>query len=289
MRIRLSLILFIFPVFLQAQHGLETIKHYEDSIQLCFNKIINANDDSVKLFHNQRIIHLFNSVLAKNESFSYPFDSLLNMGKLTSPDKKIRLYNWNIQLRNGEFKYFGFLQVKSKEKNIINIYPLIDKSSELENTGNVTTSNKNWYGALYYQIIEVKDKKNKYYTLLGWDGNNDFTNKKIIEVLYFNKSEKPSFGKNIFKFENEKKKRVIFEYSYLASMALRYEETLQMIVYDHLAPSSPKFEGQYQYYGPDFSYDGLFFKNGKWTEEKNIDVRNPKSRGRKKKNISFTF
>ena len=37
------------------------------------------------------------------------------------------------------------------------------------------------------------------------------------------------------------------------------------------------FEGQYQFYGPDLSYDGFEFKNGKWLYIKDVDARNSKS------------
>ena len=46
-------------------------------------------------------------------------------------------------------------------------------------------------------------------------------------------------------------------------MMLRYDDKLKMIVFDHLSPSKPSYEGKYQYYGPDFSYDGLIFEKGK--------------------------
>lgn len=271
-----------------AQKKNVVLFQYQDSINQCFQEIIKTDIDSIKYFHNSKIIQHFDSVFVEQESFEFSFDSLRNMGILTAPDNKFRLYNWNLQLNDGTFEYFGFLQVKTKAKKEYLIYKLHDHSSNVESPEKATLSNLNWYGALYYQIVLAKEKQEKFYTLLGWDGHNDFTNRKIIDVLYFTKSDKPKFGKNLFKLGKIKQKRIVFEYSYLASMTLKYNEKLNMIVYDHLAPSSPKFEGQYQYYGPDFSYDGLYFKNGKWIEEKNIDVRNPKTKTRKK-NISYTF
>ena len=40
--------------------------------------------------------------------------------------------------------------------------------------------NNQWIGALYYQLVTIKEKRN-YYVLFGWDGNNDRSNKKIAE------------------------------------------------------------------------------------------------------------
>lgn len=282
-------IFFLISLTATSQKRDIVLPQYEDSINNCFNKIIAATNDSVKFLYNEYIKHHFRQVLHYKASFQYPFDSLKNMGIITAPDKQFRLYNWNLQLANGEFEYFGFLQVVDKKEKSQQIFSLSDHSDEIKMPEHETTTHENWFGALYYQIILVKERRNNYYTLIGWDGHNDFSNRKIIDVLYFTKSGNPKFGKKIFKMGDEKKKRIIFEYSYLASMALKYNDKLSMIVYDHLAPSSPKFEGQYQYYGPDFSYDGLYFKNGKWIQERNIDVRNPKTRNIRKKNISYTF
>jgi hypothetical protein len=33
-------------------------------------------------------------------------------------------------------------------------------------------------------------------------------------------------------------------------------------------------EGNYQFYGPDFTYDGLKFEKGIWVSYSNIDVTN---------------
>jgi len=35
------------------------------------------------------------------------------------------------------------------------------------------------------------------------------------------------------------------------------ERKMNMIIFDHLSPSKPSYTGNYQFYGPDFSYDGL--------------------------------
>ena len=63
------------------------------------------------------------------------------------------------------------------------------------------------------------------YTLLGWEGKNRTEMQKIIEVLSFDNNYLPHFGETIFnKYKDGQNKRVIFRYSPLATMALRYEE-----------------------------------------------------------------
>lgn len=272
-----------------SQDKPEVLVQYEDTLLKCFRNIIASPVDSVKMEYNKVFKDYFIMVVNQVASFDYPFDSLKNVGKIVSPDKTFRIYNWNLAYSDGSYEYFGIIQKYSKKHKRFIITELIDNSKNIINPEQLILTNDNWFGALYYSIIPVKSGKNTYYTLLGWDGNNDFTTIKLIDIVSFSRSGKPKFGKNIFVLGKTKKKRIIFEFSYLASMSLRYHEKNKMIIYDHLAPSSPKYEGRYQFYGPDFSYDALYFKNGKWNYQSDIDVRNPKVKQQKKKNISFTF
>ncbi len=273
------------------------LKYYEDSLKTYFNNIFYSKDDLEKKKLNQKIISIFENILTNDSSFTYPFDSLKLMGKLTSPDNMLRIYNWNLTYNDGTYEYFGFIQYYFKKEKKYLIFPLIDKSDEITTPEKASLNNFNWYGALYYQIILKKHTKKKYYTLLGWDGNNEFTNKKNIDVLYFNKNNEPCFGAQIFKIENlpattfwqagKKMKRVIFEFSSRLAMMLRYDDKLKMIVFDHLSPSKPSYEGKYQYYGPDFSYDGFMFEKGKWNYYPDIDVRNPKDKKVPKRKVIY--
>jgi hypothetical protein len=57
-------------------------------------------------------------------------------------------------------------------------------------------------------------------------------------------------------------------------MTLVWDEKYRRIIFDHLSPAYPELEGQYQFYGPDFSYDGFRYKKGKWVFEEMLDPRN---------------
>ena len=90
------------------------------------------------------------------------------------------------------------------------------------------------------------------------------TNKKIIDVLYFDKN-KPCFGAPIFDLKKKKKfKRLVFEFSNSASMLLRYEEKRKILVYEKVSPPRMQDYGHPETYLPDGSYDVLIFKNGIW-------------------------
>jgi hypothetical protein len=114
-----------------------------------------------------------------------------------------------------------------------------------------------------------------YYVLLGWKGNTVQSTKKIIEILYF-KNGKAYFGMPVFDADpdNLGKKRIIFEYDRRASMLLNYEANENTIVFDHLAPPDPKLKGKYEFYGPDFSYDGFKLINGRWKFLPDLELKN---------------
>ncbi len=262
------------------------IKQQADSISSLFNAIVKAGTDEGKLAYNDKVKDIFTKILKLPETFDYTFPELKFVSKLTSEDGQIKIYTWNIPYENGEFKYFGFVQLRKAAG--IELIELKDKSPKIKQPENKILYANNWYGALYYKLLTNTYKGKTYYTLLGWDGNDNFTNKKIIDILSFT-GKKIQFGSPIIKMQNnEIKKRLIFEYSEQAKMMLRYDDKIKMIVFDHLAPEQKKFKGQYMYYGPDMSQDGLAFENGFWILKENLDLRNT-NEGKGKKPIKTSF
>ena len=245
----------------------------EQAIQNLFEKIKQTKNDNEIITLNKEILNLFEKALKNKKSFDYDFNKLVNMSKLKSEDKKFKIYTWNLPFSNGTYKYYGFCQYKFTKKIIL--YQLIDNSSKIEMPEKEILKNTNWYGALYYKILTNTYNNKTYYTLLAWDGNDDFTNKKIIDVLYFENKEL-FFGQPIFNYENKTINRIIFEYTKQVKMMLKYNKELNQIIFDHLSPSQKKFKDQYIYYGPDMTYDGLEFKNGYWNLKSNIVLKNKK-------------
>ncbi|HEX3387053.1 MAG TPA: hypothetical protein VHS53_17755, partial [Mucilaginibacter sp.] len=44
--------------------------------------------------------------------------------------------------------------------------------------------------------------------------------------------------------------------------------------FDHLAPQDGRQKKHYDLYGPDLTYDGYRFKDGRWVYVENLDMRN---------------
>jgi hypothetical protein len=251
---------------------LESLVVYEDSINHYFSLLVKETVDENKINYNNQILYYFKEALKTSESFSYPFSSLKNVGIIKSDDNKLRIITWNLPYSDRSHKYFGFIQYKNS-KNSYEFYSLNDKSEDIKNPEFAILNNENWYGTLYYKIIVNKSKGKTYYTLLGADLNTLLTKKKIIDILYLKKDGLPIFGEKIFKNQKALITRVIFEFNAQTNMTLTYDQEKEMIIYDHLSPSRPSLEGQFEFYGPDFSYDGLKFERGIWNSYTDIDVR----------------
>ena len=249
-------------------------KKYEDSLVYYQKKVFYGKTDSAKFKDNAKFVHLWDEVLSNQLSFYYGFDSLKEVSRLVSSDKKVRIVNWNIPRVDGSQYYFGFVQWLNPKTNHYEVDQLIDKSASIKTPESYISDNTKWFGMLYYSIISCGD----YYTLLGWDGNDKVVTRKFVDVLSFKKDGTPMFGKDVFKFPKRNPKRVMFEYSAKVVMSLRYNESFGAIVYDHLAAKDEYTDGQAQFYGPDFSYDALILKHGKWNYTPDVDVKNPKNK-----------
>lgn len=265
-----------------------------DTLKKMAAAVSRQEDDSLKLELNRRYASKLRDVLQNPESFSAAFDSVTTMGVLTSPDRKFRLYNWNIPLSDGSSRYFGFIQIITGKK-AVRLVELTDRSDSIDDPERKVLDAGNWYGALYYKIIAEKSGQRDIYTLLGWDGYSFEKSRKLIEVLTFDNSGNPVFGATVFRnFQKGRYTRIFFDYPASSSFMLRYEvqivttgkkwnaskrrydateEKRPLIIADHLVPVETS-KGQPSLASSDL-FDGFFFQNGTWNFISGVDARNP--------------
>jgi len=248
---------------------------FESRLQTLGDQILNSKNDSSSSIYNNLLIDDIEELILINGSFEFPFKNVNNIKILTSPDKNLKIYNWVLPKNNGEFFYFCYLHFFDKKSKSYTHHKLIDNSFENENFEYQQYTNNLWFGALYSEIVYTNFQGKDFYTLLGWDGNNNFTNKKIIETLIFDEELKPILGVPIIKMKKGNQNRVILEYSENTSINLKFNKELDYIVFDHLEPVENS-QDIYEFYFPSLSYDGLTFKNGKWRLVENIPVYNDK-------------
>jgi len=269
------ILLFVFSIPLKSEN--ENISHFaeaEKRMSQLARKITEIRfDDSLLFKTNDSLVAEFDKTLNVDGSFSYPFDSIQYIGKIASKDGLLRIFTWNIVKADGTHAQFGFIQYLLKAEKRLLLYKLIDKSESIEHPESQNLTTENWFGATYYQVLETKGLNGTLYTLIGWDGNNLYSSKKVIEVLTFDEKGKPKFGEPIFQFEKNITSRIVFEFSRMVTMMVRWDDDYQMIVMDHLAPNNPIYEGNPKFYGPDLSYDGLKFQNNVWEYVPAIDYK----------------
>ena len=275
MKFKFLFLLFIVPSCLFSEVSLEKEEIILDSL---LQKMRSASSFEGKMRLNIEFKTAFKTVLKNPISFEYPFNKLKSIGVVDSPDKKIRIINWNICSEEHQNFYYGFIIQKVK-KNKFKVFDLIDNADQSNIIPESYVSTKKWYGCLYYKIIPKKKRSKTTYTLLGWDGKNNLSNYKLIDVLSFYKGM-PVLGYPMFKTEDGIKKRIVFEYSDKAVMMLKFEKKYRRIIFDHLSPETPSLEGVYSFYVPDFSYDCYNWRAGYWNI--NTDIIGINKKGNRK-------
>lgn len=271
------LIMAVMPFCVLAQHSDDSgntklLLMYQDSLNHLGKRFINNDTEMERMNANISFIKTLVQALRVPHSFNFPFDSVKSIRILNSPDNRFRILTWSISYDDGSYRFYGTLQMNTGDK--LQMFPLTDYSPLIKNAEDTVTSNAKWYGAEYYKIIPVNANQAQYYLLLGWKGNTVKSTKKVIEVLSFNRNGNPVFGMPVFDGNGKTRKRVVFEYARQSSMLLKYDADQHMVVFDNLAPPDKKQNGKFEFYGPDLSYNGYRYKNGRWAYADNLDMRN---------------
>ena len=262
-------VILIYGCFLSVfPQNTDTLSLLENKLLFSYKMIIESPEDN-RYKASEVFYDKFDSVLSVEGSFDYPFSSLEKIGKIYSPDHRLRVFTWNIPVDLSGNIYYGIILFYSEITGKHRIV-LLNRLDSLPYDVGLTS----WIGSLYYSIIETKHAGRKYYTLLGFDLNNPLSNKKVIEVISIDDFDRLYFCKNLLQYQGKLVDRIVFEYNEKAVMSLQYNDTMKMIVFDHLSPSKPSLTDQYEFYGPDFTYDGLKWEKGIWVYYSNIDVTN---------------
>jgi hypothetical protein len=263
------LVLFVFVLF-TISAAARPLPLLEDSLVTYYGELAKSKNDSLSESLSSKIRNLLVESFDEDGVFDFPFNRL-KFSKLQSEDGLVRIFNWNQPFQDGSFKYYCLLLRKHPKKQTVEWFELKDYQKEVDKIENKILNADKWLGALYYEIISVDSKKNDTYIVLGWDGKDDMTTCKIVDVIEFSGS-KVRLGAAIFPGAMGNQKRLIFEYSNEVSMSVKYYPKKKCIVVDHLAPKSSMMTGVYADYGPDGSYDLYQYEKNKWILYENIDI-----------------
>ncbi|MBW8687726.1 hypothetical protein [Chitinophaga rhizophila] len=237
----------------------------QDTLQILAEKIVRGRDEATRQQANDSFIPRLVRALKTPASFYFRFDSLKTISVQYPADSAFRIFSWGVEQETTFFRHYGAIQMRT-EGGELKLFPLFDASDYINNPDTIT-SNKNWYGCLYYKVLHRRYFNKDYYTLFGWDANNIRSQKKMIDMLTFKEGE-PVFGGPFFSFAEDTipkkaRNRFILEYKKEATISLSYNPEMDMIVYDHLIsetnqPSKPST------FVPDLDYEGFKWKAGKW-------------------------
>ncbi|MES2654597.1 MAG: hypothetical protein V4620_03355 [Bacteroidota bacterium] len=276
-----SIIIFLFVSHVKAQKidslTLDTLKDAELRLVGLSQEMVTSFDETTRITCGTNFIKTLARTLRVQNSYFYPFDSLKNVSIVKSPDDYFRIITWNVASNDEHFRNFGVIQMNpnkiKREKKLFGMpdfFPIIDRSDSIENVFYVETDASHWFGAIYYKIIKTQNQKGTYYTLLGWDGATERSNKKVVDVLLF-KNNTPVFGAPIFDIKGKQPlHRLIWEFNNKATMTLRYEEKPKLLIYENIIPPKADNVGMYETYIPDGSYDYMLWNGKVWEKQKNM-------------------
>ncbi len=256
---------------------IDSIRNYEYQLEGLSHNIINSKDKVERITSCYYFIKTLKKALSIPNSFNYDFNSIRTVSALRSEDERFRLFSWNLPLDSGKYMYFGALQMNNADS--LELYGLYDSSEYNKDVFYGQFDNKHWMGALIYQIHHYKYKNKDYYITFGWDGQDALTNRKVLDVLWFDDEGKPQFGKEIFDFDGDLQSRIVFEFNDKAAMLLRYDKYEEAIVFANLVPINPQMAGVYANYVPDGTYDYFKFEKGIWRRYKMIFENRGKKHG----------
>ena len=272
----LSLFLFLALLFsadyMHAQKiqssDLKTLQSKEDTLKKFGFNIVNSEDPVERLRNDSNFIRTMVRALRITNSFHYPFDSLITISKLVAPDSSFKIFTWQLMKDESYTRQKGFIQMKTKDGSL-KLFPLRDVSEFTEEPTDTIANHGGWIGSVYYKMITKEHNGKKYYTLLGYDENNQKTTRKWIDILSFDQNNEPVFGlNNGFSFAEDSlpknpQIRFLLEYKKDGRARVQFDEEMDMILYDHLISESNEPKKKYTLI-PDGDYEGFVWKNGQW-------------------------
>jgi len=273
-----------------AKNDLVKLKLMEDTLHRLSNDFIGDTTSEGRKKANYAFIPKFVKALKFNNSFYYPFDSFETVSKIYPPDSSFRIFTWQLYyttpvkipaklsktgrdtvFQKPAFRYYGVIQMRS---NAIKIFPLYDAGDTLSYGTQQVLGHNNWWGQLYYKVIQNQAGSKTYYTLFGLEIGDEMVRRKIVDILTFDVQGNPKFGAPLFYFKRDADSlhyaktdtltRFFIEYKQKAGTILNYDTLLEMIVFDHVAPPNDKAKGATFSYVPDGTYEGFKWAGNRW-------------------------
>ncbi|MFT6997941.1 MAG: hypothetical protein ACJAQ4_001698 [Cryomorphaceae bacterium] len=277
MKIATTLVLLIAVFLAQGQ----SLQELETEMAIFQDKVGNGLTSDERLEASANFEKLLVQAFGIEGTFEYTFFSIPNVAKHMPEDGAFRVFNWNIPLEDGQHSFRMYVLFPNGK------YQRFDDTKSLGHEDESTSIKpENWYGALYYELRLVKVKRNTYYTLIGWDGNDELTTIKVLDVLVLERKNKASLGFPIFEKDGDLMHRRVFEYAKDVTVNLKWLEPKKMIIFDRLEPKTQNLAGNYAFYGPSTAFNGYEWEGDYWKLNEFVDMSRPKD---SKSGAQFNF
>ncbi|MEN9382388.1 MAG: hypothetical protein RI940_1271 [Bacteroidota bacterium] len=200
-------------------------------------------------------------------SFNYTFDSLKTVSQIISPDKKFKIFSWQLKLNDDTCLQRAALQMNTPDGKL-KLLPFFDRSETFDAPEIEICNRKKWMGAIYYDIVLTENNNTKFYTLLGFDDFNNFTSRKVIEVIRFEKDE-PIFGGNYFTYPKDETypdapvERFVYYYKKGSNAYIKYNSESKQIILSELSSTNNDLKMKSTLV-PTGNEVFFTWKNGKW-------------------------
>jgi len=246
----------------------------KSNLQVIADSVLHHPDASVRWKFHEILLEQLEMLLWEDpDGLSSLADSLPTLSILSSKDHRIVLVSWVVPNEDNIYNYGGILRFE--KGNNLHVQRLTGQSETQKALYSRMLHLNEWYGALYYDIIQKGRGKSKHYVILGWDQFTPTANRKIIDgIRWHEELEQPVLEAPLEDAKGNEVSRMIFGYREDASMSLRYHPKEKRLVWDHLTPIRGAPAGMADFMVPDFSYDGLKYKRGRWRFLENIAPEN---------------
>ncbi len=289
-RIILVLMLALVAALPATAQNKERMSAHQQRLAALIERVATAPTDNERYLASEEALGVLTAALDEEASERWQWQLPQYASVLVSPDGHLRLFTWAVVRDDGEYECFGVVQFYNDKDDEYQYLKLNDKSEEIMNREESTLSADQWFGAVYQDIIQTPMGDRTLYTLLGWNGVDNLTERKVIEPVVI-KGGVPQFGAAVFRRERNLR-RVVLEYTNDAMVHLAYEQqTVQevqhervkvkgtnryrtidkvkehkerVIIFDEVEPQVPGMEGLFQYYVPSGVELAYAFVDGKW-------------------------
>ena len=205
--------------------------------------------------------------ISVSQNYGATLKSVRNLSVQLPEDQKFALYTWAVPKASGEFSFHGFLWSPDWKDNP----RLVLKDVGTADAQYRWLKGGEFVGGICYDIRTTRYRGEKHYTLLTFRPGRTVNTKFIDAIELGSKSAKVHFGSRIFNIRyngderyQRRPYRIQFRYNSSLTAAVRWDKKHRGFICDHLAPSQEGLEERWFAYGPDFSYDRIYWSNGKW-------------------------